>query len=396
MPVILDAGTNNQQLLDSPYYLGIRQKRVTGPEYDEFVDEFLRSVFKRFGSKMLIQFEDFGITNAYKYLDKYRNKYMCFNDDIQGTGGAVLAGLYAAQRILKQPLKNHRYLYLGAGSAAIGTANITCSSMAINENVKIEEGREKMWMFDKHGLVTKDRTDLDDQQKLYAVNHRPCNNFLEVIEIFKPTVLIGLCTVGGLFTPDILKLMGKLNERPLIFALSNPNSQAECTPAEAYQHTEGRAIYASGSPFKEVEYNGRLYRPGQGNNAFIYPGLALGGIVGAVHHISDEIVVLAARCVSDMVTEEDIKATCIYPPMSKAREISDKIAVTMLEYGISKKESRVYPIPKNLLEYVKSCQYHLNYASYLTNRWTYPDRPPPLPVKKIGEVAADHFLVDRK
>ncbi|KAI4455927.1 malic enzyme-related [Holotrichia oblita] len=384
MPVVLDAGTNNQTLLESPYYLGIRQKRVTGPEYDEFVDEFMRSVVQKYGQKMLVQFEDFGIRNAFKYLQKYQNKYCCFNDDIQGTGAVVLAGFYAARRILDRPLKSHKYLFLGAGSATIGTANITCAAMVAHEGVTIEEARERICMFDLNGLVTTYRTDLNEQQKLYAINHPPINDFLKVIEIFKPSVLIGLCTVGSLFTPDILKLMGKINKKPLIFALSNPNSHAECTPLDAYKHTEGRAIYASGSPFGEVEYNGEIYRPGQGNNAYIYPGLALGAIVGAVHHISDEIQIIAARCVSDLVTDEDIRAGSIYPPMSKVREISDNIALKMLEHGISKKLCSLYPLPKDLKQFIRAHQYDLNYEKHLPARWSYPDLPP-IKVRKLSE-----------
>ncbi|GJQ80054.1 hypothetical protein Trydic_g19341 [Trypoxylus dichotomus] len=375
MPIVIDAGTNNPKLLEDPFYVGLKEKRVTGPKYDEFVDELLQAVVNRFTPRVLFQFEDFGNHNAFRYLEKYRNQYCCFNDDIQGTAGVTVAGFLTSKRILGKQLKDHKYLYLGAGEAAVGIADLSCKLMVELEGLSLQEARSKIWMFDINGLLTKSRPEgLEERQSVYAVDHAVNKDFLSVVNEFKPSVLIGVCTVGRTFTPAILKAMGSFNERPMIFALSNPNSKAECTPLEAYENTEGRAIYASGSPFGDVEYNGKIYKPGQGNNAYIYPGMALGGIIGAVRHISDDVEFLAAKCVCDCTTDEDLKVGSLYPPLSKIQDVSANLAVKMLEYGLEKGICTIYPKPKDMMAYVKSRLYKFDYEDQLPRQWNYPEQ----------------------
>lgn len=383
MPVVLDAGTNNKTLLEDPLYLGLRQKRVSGKVYEEFVDEFLRAVVKRFGQKTVIQFEDFGNHNAFLFLDRYRNKYCTFNDDIQGTAGVVIAGLLTSKRIIGKQLKDHKFLFLGAGEAAIGTADLACKVMVDREGERLEDARKKIWMYDINGLLTKGRPEgLDRRQSVYAVEHAPCKNFEDVVKEFKPSVLIGVSTTGGLFTPAIIKAISSFHERPIIFALSNPTSQAECSAKDAIRHSCGRAIFASGSPFAPVEYEGKIYKTGLGNNAYIYPGIALGGIVGAVHHINEDVEVLAAQCVCDATTDEDLKRGSIYPPVSKINEMSVAIASKMIEYGVKNNMSNVYPEPADKKAYIDQFLFCFEYTDRTANIWSYP-QPPPIKLKPV-------------
>lgn len=374
MPVVLDAGTNNKYHLEDPFYVGLRQQRVTGQEYDDFVDEFMQAVTKRYGHKMLIQFEDFANMNAFKYLHKYRNKYCVFNDDIDGTAAVTVAGLITSKRILEVPLKDHKYLFLGAGAAAVGIADLLCKMMIGMDGVNAIEARKRIVMFDKRGLLVKGRPEgVKEWQARYAVDEPPQKDFLAAVKHFRPTCLIGVSTVGKTFTPEILKLMGTMNKRPLIFALSNPNEKAECTPKEAYVHTGGRAIYASGSPFDAVTYEGVTYHSSQANNAYVYPGLALGAIVSGMHHITDEAIMDAVHTLCECTTDEDLKVGRLYSPLSGIQEISLRIATKMLEHSLEKGMCRVFPEPKDKMAYVKSQCYNFNYTDTMPTQWTYPE-----------------------
>nr|CAD7429755.1 unnamed protein product [Timema monikensis] len=332
LPITLDVGTNTQTLLDDPLYIGLRHKRVTGQEYDDFIDEFMRAVVKRYGQNTLIQFEDFANHNAFRFLDKYLNQYCTFNDDIQGTASVAVAGLLASLRVTKTRLSDNVILFQGAGEASLGIANLCVMAMQ-KEGTSSEDARAKIWMVDSKGLIVKDRPEggVTGHKVHYAQVHAPIKNLDEVVRTVKPTVLIGAAAIGGVFTPQLLKQMSTLNKRPIIFALSNPTHKAECTAEDAYTYTEGRAVFASGSPFPPVVFNGQTHYPGQGNNSYIFPGVALGVICAGVRHISDEVFLIAA-------------------------EVSYKIFVLIIS-GIAS----VYPEPKDKEAFVKAQLYDYNY-----------------------------------
>ncbi|CAI9093573.1 OLC1v1029106C2 [Oldenlandia corymbosa var. corymbosa] len=264
LPITLDVGTNNQQLLDDEFYIGLRQRRATGQEYDEFLDEFMAAVKQNYGEKVLVQFEDFANHNAFKLLTKYGTTHLVFNDDIQGTASVVLAGLVAALRLVGGNLADHTFLFLGAGEAGTGIAELIALEISKKTEVPLEEVRKKIWLVDSKGLIVSSRKEsLQHFKKPWAHDHEPIKDLVDAVKAIKPTVLIGTSGVGKTFTKDVVEAMASLNEKPLILALSNPTSQSECTAEEAYTWTEGRAIFASGSPFDPVEYNGKVYVPGQ-------------------------------------------------------------------------------------------------------------------------------------
>ncbi|XP_040511217.1 NAD-dependent malic enzyme, mitochondrial isoform X2 [Gallus gallus] len=298
LPVCIDVGTDNTSLLKDPFYMGLYQKRDRSPAYDDLIDEFMEAITDRYGQNTLIQFEDFGNHNAFRFLRKYREKYCTFNDDIQGTAAVALAGLLAAQKATGKPIAEHKVLFLGAGEAALGIANLIVMAMVEN-GVPVEDARRRIWMYDKHGLVRQGREEKVDSNQEPFAHPAPDSiphSFEEAVTLLKPSAIIGVAGAGRLFTPSVLQKMAAINDRPIIFALSNPTAKAECTAEEAYTLTEGRCLFASGSPFDVVTLpDGRSFKAGQGNNAYIFPGVALAVILSSVRHISDRVFLEAAK-----------------------------------------------------------------------------------------------------
>ena len=337
LPVTLDVGTNNDELLGDELYLGYGRRRVEGKRYFDLVEEFVAAVQKRYPDA-LIQFEDFLTPNAYALLNKYRDRVLCFNDDIQGTAAVALAGVYASTRLAGVPFRDLRIMFLGAGSAATGIADLMTSAFE-QEGLSLEQARGRLWFVDVNGLVVKGRTDLMSHNLPYAHDHRPVS-FLEAIDSVKPHVLIGATGAPGTFTREVVERMCRTNERPVLFALSNPTSKAECTAEQAYDWSEGRAVFASGSPFGTVVYRGKPRRPGQGNNAYVFPGIGLGAVACRARTLPDSLFLEAARTLAGLVSESDLEQGCLYPPLKDIRKISLAIAVRVAEKAYALKLAR--------------------------------------------------------
>ena len=328
LPVMLDVGTNNEEILDDIFYLGYRENRIEGAPYFDLVDEFIQAVQNRYPDA-LIQFEDFLTPNAYALLNKYKDTILCFNDDIQGTAAVALGGVYASTRITKKAFKDLKIMFLGAGSAATGIADLMVSALK-SEGLSDEEAQKRLWFVDLHGLVVSKREDLMPHNLPYAHDHDQLP-FIEAIDTIKPDVLIGATGAFGTFTQEVIEHMSAINEHPVIFALSNPTSKAECTAEQAYTWSKGKAVFASGSPFDNVIYEGREFDPGQGNNAYVFPGIGLGAIAANSKTIPDELFLVAARTLARLVTEENIEKGALYPELSEIRDISLEIAIEVAE-----------------------------------------------------------------
>ncbi|XP_051635212.1 NADP-dependent malic enzyme, mitochondrial isoform X3 [Manacus candei] len=334
LPVLLDVGTDNEALLSDPLYIGLKHKRVRGKQYDELIDEFMQAVTNKYGMNCLIQFEDFGNANAFRLLNKYRNRYCTFNDDIQGTASVAVAGIIAALRITKNKLSDQRFVFQGAG-----------------------EGRSH----------------LNHEKELFAQDHPSVDSLEEVVQKVKPTAIIGVAAVAGAFTEKLLKDMAAFNERPIVFALSNPTSKAECTAEQCYRLTEGRGIFASGSPFPKVTLpNGKTFFPGQGNNAYVFPGVALGVTACGVRHISDDIFLMTAEAIAAEVTEQNLAEGRLYPPLGSIRDVSRKIAVKIVDWAYKQGLASWYPEPADKEAFVKQFIYSPDYESFLLDDYRWP------------------------
>ncbi len=361
LPVTIDVGTENQELLDDPLYIGLRQRRLRGEPFDELIEEFIVAVQQVYPGA-LVQFEDFGNANAFRLLEKYRNEVCCFNDDIQGTASVTLAGLYSAIRITGGQLKDHKFLLLGAGEAGIGTGNLIVSAM-VDEGLSEEQARKRCWFVDSRGLVVKGRDGLAGHKLLFAHDHPPVATFLEAVQTLKPTAIIGVSGQPKMFSQGVLEAMAEINERPIVFSLSNPTSKTECTAEEAYRWTDGRAIFASGSPFDPMIYKGKKLVPAQGNNVYIFPGVGLGVLASWASRVTDEMFLVAARTLAQEVSETDLRIGRIYPPLPRIREVSLAIAVAVAEMAY-KNGLAIRPRPANLTEYIESLIYEPEYQSY--------------------------------
>jgi len=363
LPIVLDVGTNREELRSSEDYIGLRQPRTEGDEYDEFMDEFMEAVVKLYGQSTLIQFEDFGKNNAFRLLEKYRDRYCTFNDDIQGTATVALAGILAALRASGKKLTDHTFLFQGAGQAAVGIAMLIAMAMEKREGVKREDALKRIWLRDSKGLVVKDRPDggISEPKEPFAHEHAPMTDLMDIIQDIKPTCLIGAAAIPNVFTPEVIKTMASLNDKPIIFALSNPTSKAECTAEAAYTHSEGRAIFASGSPFPTFEGFGKTFEPGQGNNAYIFPGLSLGIISAGIRHVHESVFLFAAEALADLVTDEDLALGRMYPPLSKIKNVSIKIATKVAQEAYKEGMASTYPEPNDKEDFIKSMLYNYNY-----------------------------------
>jgi len=358
LPIVLDVGTNNEVFLKDPLYPGLKQKRCEGKEYDDFIDEFVTAMQDVF-PKVCIQWEDFKGQTAVRILTAYRDKICTFNDDIQGTAAIATAGFIAISRLLNRPFREQKFLFLGAGAAAFGIADMLVQKL-MKDGLSRQEALQNIHMFDVNGLIENTRTDLTDFQKEFAHNSTPTANFAEAILMIKPTAIVGVSTVGGAFTQEVIENMSKINERPIIFPYSNPTSHSECTAEDAYVFSKGKAIFASGSPFAPVNYNGKIFTPGQGNNVFIFPALGMAVLATEARRVTDGMLLVAAEAVAEQISQNDFEKGLIYPPINDIRHSSTRVAIKIAEYIFDSGMAGITR-PENLPEYIKSKMYVPDY-----------------------------------
>jgi malate dehydrogenase (oxaloacetate-decarboxylating)(NADP+) len=362
LPVMLDVGTNNETLLNDPLYNGLERRRVRGAEYDELFAEFVEAAKEVFPG-VLIQIEDFGNNNAFRLLEQYRSETCLFDDDIQGTGAVAVAGVIAAMRITGGKLSEQKILFLGAGEAGIGIADVFVAALK-EEGVAEEEARKQCWFVDSKGLLVEGRDNIVKHKQPYAQKHEYIPDFLGAVKAIQPTAILGLSGQPNTFTKDVVETMATINARPIIFALSNPTSKAECTAEQAYTWSEGRAIFASGSPFDPVKLGNQTFVPGQGNNAYIFPGVGLGVIVSQSRVVTDEMFLAAAHSLANQVTEADLERGRVYPALSLIRQVSGLIAhdVAKMAYdnGYTDREE-----PEDILADIHANMYQPVYPHYV-------------------------------
>ncbi len=361
LPIQLDVGTENKELREDPFYIGTPVNRLRGPAYDELLEEFVAAVQEVFPLACL-QFEDFGNANAFALLHRYQQRICTFNDDIQGTAGVTLAGLYSAARLSGRPLTDLRILFYGAGEAGIGIGDLIVDAL-VAEGVPLETARRQCWFVDSKGLVVKSRTDLVEHKLRFAHDHAPIRELGAAIEALKPHALIGVSGMAAAFTEPVVRAMGRLNPRPIIFALSNPTSKSECSAEQAYTWTEGRAVFASGSPFPPFTLAGRTHVSGQGNNAYIFPGVGLGIVASRSSRVTNEMFLVAARALARLVTEEDLALGRVYPALTRIREVSAAIALGVAEAAYARGFAR-QPRPVDLAAHIKAQMYQPDYPDY--------------------------------
>ncbi|KAJ3277844.1 hypothetical protein HK104_002915 [Borealophlyctis nickersoniae] len=337
LPITLDMGTNNQRYLEDPLYLGTRRNRPEDPEFFDFVDAVMAAIKQKW-PKMLVQFEDFSSEHAFACLDRYREKYLTFNDDIQGTGAVILSGFINAINLSNIPIQKHKVLFFGAGSAGVGVASQLKEHFIRSGGMSEQDARDAFWLVDSKGLVTFDRGDKLPQHKtLFARSDNGGKQFkslMDVIRYVKPTALIGLSSQGGAFTQDTIAMMAELNERPIVFPLSNPATNAECTFEQTVEWTNGRVLFASGTAFPSMEFNGKLYEPGQGNNMYIFPGLGLGAVLAKAGRVSDDMVYQSAVTLAEARNEEERSKELLYPTLERIREVSALVTRDVIKSAI--------------------------------------------------------------
>ena len=332
LPVTIDVGTNNADYLADPLYMGLRHERVQGEAYDELVDEFMQAVRRRWPN-VLVQFEDFGNANAFRVLDRWKDNALCFNDDIQGTACVAVTGFFSAMRVLGAKLADQRVLFLGAGEAATGIANLIAQAISDETGETIEEARKRCFLYDSKGLVVASRTDLSHHKQEFAHEAEFTKTFEESIEQLRPTAIVGVAAQPNAFNEAVIRRMSELNERPISFALSNPTSKAECSAEMAYRFSNGKALFASGSPFAPVDIDGQHFVPRQGNNAYVFPALGRGATFARSKTMPVGMFLAASRKLAEMVSEEDLANGSLYPSLMDIRPISEEISVAVAEYA---------------------------------------------------------------
>jgi malate dehydrogenase (oxaloacetate-decarboxylating)(NADP+) len=365
LPMYLDAGTNNEQYLHDPLYLGMHKTRPPTEELYSFVDEFVEAVQEVF-PKCCIHFEDWTGVDAVHLLQRYRDKYCVYNDDVQGTAGITLAGMINAAKIKGTNLKDEKYLFLGAGSAGIGLANLLCSAL-VAQGMTLKDAQSRVYMFDVNGLLESTRTDLVDFQKPYAHKHAPTRDFVTAIESIKPTTIIGVSTVGGAFTQTVIEAMSRINERPVVLALSNPTEKAECTPEQAYTWSKGKAIYAAGVQFPPVHVNGQTFLSGQANNFYIFPAVGMAIFATQASRVTDEMFIEAAAGIADHVAPELLKQGLLYPLQANILETEIQTAARVAKLVFDSNLARVAR-PADMVAFIRSHVYKPEYTELATAR----------------------------
>jgi len=363
LPMYLDAGTNNEQYLRDPLYLGMRKTRPPTEDLYSFVDEFVEAVQEVF-PKCCIHFEDWTGVDAVHLLERYRDKYCVYNDDVQGTAGITLAGMINAARLKGTKLRDEKYLFLGAGSAGIGLANLLCSAFVL-QGLSIKEAQSRVYMFDINGLLESTRTDLVDFQKPYAHKHAPTRDFVAAIEDIKPTTIIGVSTIGGAFNQKVVEAMSRINKRPAILALSNPTEHAECTPEQAYTWSNGKAIYAAGVQFAPVHLNGKTFLPGQANNFYIFPAVGMAIFATQAKRVTDEMFIEAGQAVADQVPKDLLDQGLLYPLQSNILETEVQTAARVAKLVFDSGLARV-DRPKDMVAFIRKHVYTPEYRNIAT------------------------------
>lgn len=358
LPITLDVGTNNEALRNDPLYLGLRQERVRGAAYHAFIAEFVEAIQARY-PRACIQWEDFANQNAIPILATYKDKICTFNDDIQGTAAVALAGILAALHITGGRLPEQRVLFLGAGSAATGIAQLVAQAMT-QEGLSLEAARARNLLFDVNGLITTSRDDVMDFQKPFAIDHAPITGFVDAVRALRPTAIVGVSTVPKLFTQQVIEAMAEINERPIIFPYSNPTSRSECTAEEAYRWSNGKAVFASGSPFPPLQVGDKTFVPGQGNNVYIFPAMGMAIYATEASRVTDEMFILAARAVADQVDDASLAQGLIYPPQSRILEASLQVAIQLAGHIFEAGLAGV-PRPDDIAAYVRARAYRPEY-----------------------------------
>lgn len=361
LPITIDVGTDNESLLKDPLYVGLPHRRVRGQAYDELLDEFIDAVQNKF-PQTLIQLEDFATANAFRLLHRYRDRACLFDDDIQGTAAVTLAGIYSALRIHDRPIDQCRFLFFGAGEANVGIADLVVAAMG-KRGVPPEDARKRCWLFDSKGLVVAGRSGLQPHKAPYAHEHEPLSELEEAIRALQPTALVGASGVPGAFTRPVLEEMARVEDRPIVFALSNPTSKSECTARQAYEWTGGTAIFASGSPFDPVDFGGRTFVPGQCNNAYVFPGVGLGIVASGATAVTNEMFLAAAEVLAHQASPSDLHLGRLFPSLTRIRDVSAEIASAVAEVAFAKGLATV-DHPADLTAAVRELMYEPHYPSY--------------------------------
>jgi malate dehydrogenase (oxaloacetate-decarboxylating)(NADP+) len=338
------------------------QRRLRGAAYDELFEEFIAAVVARFPN-VLVQLEDFGNTNAFRLLRAYRDRLCLFDDDIQGTGAVALAGFFAALRITGRPMTDQTIVFLGAGEAAIGIGDMIAAAM-VEGGLSLADARRRCWFVDSKGLVVSSRADLSEPKRPYAHDHPFLPDLLSAVESLRPTAIIGVAGKPGMFTRPVVEAMARLNERPIIFAMSNPTSKQECTAEDAYAWTGGRVVFASGSPSAPQIVNGARVVPGQGNNAYIFPGVGLAIVVYGITRVTDEMFLAAAKTLAKQVSPDDLAQGSVFPPLERIRDVSVAVAAAVAEVA-SRQGLATRPLDGEPSAILRAAMYEPVYRSYV-------------------------------